>query len=467
MYALAFSKLPEGPYENQENGAGLLALIESQDILHPVSPKDDTQYLSARNQDYLRRNPRGWVERFHNTDDAFVYQPMWIYNALFQSMYTGQAPEENMRKSFEWILLQALPDGALPGYNHPIPSLLIGPAYLAADLLQDSRYLWLAGRTLDYIEADPWPITARPGMETPIEMVGISPTTGSCLIYSDSGLPNQVGPLAPDKIVFRDGWTKDSAYLMLNLRFTGWHRYKATNTVTLFYQAGPLVVENINRENYPWLPAGRSMFRDKRIPRENLNGLIIEKTGMSKVLYSLTSMGGQWAQDPPFYAGVKDFSTGTEYDTSRTVIENWHGWGHKRTTYFYHQGPVVILDEARGPASQEAAVIWHITSGDAPTETVQELRYAMRQGETPAEMLLLPIQHTDVTSKVEGTQKDVPVLNVQVNIKGGGNLALVTLFLTREWVGAQAQVEQTAEGWTLTIAKDSQIISMPLILEGQ
>ena len=468
MYALAFSKLPEGPYENQENGAGLLALIESQDIIHSDSPKDLSQQLSSRNQDYLRRNPRGWEERFHNTDDAFVYQPLWIDNALFQSLYTGQAPEENVRKSFEWILLQALPDGALPGYNHPIPSLLIGPAYLAADMLQDSRYLWLVGRTLDYIKANPWPITARPGMEKPLDMVGQSPTTGSCLIYADSGLPNQVGPLAPDKIVFRDGWSKDSAYLMLNLRFTGWHRYKATNTVTLFYQSGPLVVENVNRDNYPWLPAGRSMFRDKRIPRENLNGLVIEKTGMSKVLYTLTGMGGPWAQDPPFYARVRNFSTGEEFDTSQTTLENWHNWEHRRTTYFYHQGPVIVFDQAHGPANQEAALIWHITAGvTPPAQTGSELRYAMRQGGEPAEMLLLPLEYSNASSKVEGTQKDIPILNIQISSQRGGDLALVSLFLTREWVGAQAEVQQTAEGWTLMVTKDSQRISLPLGQEGQ
>lgn len=66
MYALAFSKWPEGPYENQENGAGLLALLE-------VSGYAAAE-LSAANRSYLARNPRGWQERFRNNDDAYVYQ---------------------------------------------------------------------------------------------------------------------------------------------------------------------------------------------------------------------------------------------------------------------------------------------------------------------------------------------------------------------------------------------------------
>ncbi|MGB9872943.1 MAG: hypothetical protein ACPLYD_14965, partial [Anaerolineae bacterium] len=52
MYALAFSKWPEGPYENQENGAGLLALLEAEGLADPS--------LSAANRDYLARNRRGW-----------------------------------------------------------------------------------------------------------------------------------------------------------------------------------------------------------------------------------------------------------------------------------------------------------------------------------------------------------------------------------------------------------------------
>ena len=89
MYGLAFTKWPEGPYENQENGAGLLALLEAGGLAAPE--------LSGANQDYLERNRRGWIARFRNTDDAFVYQPEWIVNAYFQSclLYTSDAADDN------------------------------------------------------------------------------------------------------------------------------------------------------------------------------------------------------------------------------------------------------------------------------------------------------------------------------------------------------------------------------------
>ena len=365
MYALAFSKWPEGPYENQENGAGLLALLEA----YGFSPQD----LSPRNRDYLLRNRRGWFQRFRVTDDAFVYQPEWITNALFQmefwsqyghsedvSLHSPLAPRLLPLASFNWLLLQSLPDGAPLGYNHPARHSLAGIAYLGARLTGDPRFLWLSARSLDWLEANGGYAFAQPGTEEPIELKGVSPAEGSCLIYGDSGLPNQKGPLAPDKIVFRDGWSPQSTYMLLNLRFAGWHRYKATNTITLLYKGGPLVIDKLRGEPYRWLPRGRSLFRDKRIPRENLSGLLVSKTGMAAVLYGLTGFGSPWAQDPPHYAKVEHFETGDGLDISRTVIENWRGWRHTRTIYFHHNGPIVIVDEAEGPSRSQAALVWHL-----------------------------------------------------------------------------------------------------------
>ena len=74
-------KWPKGPYENQENGAGLLAMLEAEGLADPA--------LSAANRAYLARNWRGWTARFRVTDDALVYQPEWIDNAYFQSLFSG------------------------------------------------------------------------------------------------------------------------------------------------------------------------------------------------------------------------------------------------------------------------------------------------------------------------------------------------------------------------------------------
>jgi hypothetical protein len=373
FYAIAFNKWPEGLYENQENGAGLLALLETTRLADPT--------LSARNRAYLDANQRGWAARFRVTDDAIVYQPEWLDNAYFQSLFTGNAPPNNVQLSFEWLMLQAIPNGAPLRYNHVEAASLDGIAYLGAELTGDSHFLWVAGRTVDYLESQGGYAKAQPGLDAASDLVGVSPTQGSCLLYGDSGLPNQVGPLAPDKIVFRDGWQPDSIYMLLNLRFSGWHRYKATNTVIMLYKDGPLVVENMSGKPFNWLPIGRSLFRDKRIPRENLNGLVVARTGMSAVLYDLTWIGGLWAQDPPYYARVVNFNPSTS--TSTTEISGWRGWNQLRTIALRPDG-LWVWDDAQGNAQQPAAIVWHFTNG----ATLSGNKVILRSGEHPAEAVI-------------------------------------------------------------------------------
>ena len=454
MYGLAFSKWPEGPYENQENGAGLLALLETEDLAAPV--------LSLANQDYLQRNPRGWLARFRNTDDAYIYQPEWIDNAYFQSLYTGMASAENMGLSFEWLLLQALPDGVPLRYNHPYDVSLAGTAYLAAQMLGDDRYVWLAGRVLAASQARGDRVSAQPGAEQLVPLTGRSPTQGSCLLYGDSGLPNQAGPLAPDKIVFRDGWAEDAAYMLLNLRFTGWHRYKATNTVSLLYQGGPLVSDALDGESFSWLPEGRSAFRDKRIPRENLNGLLIPRSGMSGALYGLTSIGGPWAQDPPYYAEVVAFETAAEKDWSHTRLTDWRGWHHDRWIYFYHDGgPIVVVDSAQGPPGEKAALVWHLSNEG--TQVGQRIR--LRHGAQPAEVLLLAAEQGPTgrggMRAADGTAGQL----VSYNAPDDGRVQAITLFLLGEWVGAKVELDE--EEQVLRVVQGKEQIALPLPMAGE
>jgi hypothetical protein len=434
MYALAFSVWPLGPYENQENGAGLLAAIET------VGLVDDA--LSARNRTYLEENQRGWFQRFRNTDDAYVYQAEWISNALFQQDYwslqndVGPRVARNRAMAFEWLLLQSLPSGASLRYNFPVDLSLAQTAYLGAVVLQDPRYIWWSSRMLDWAERTDSFLYAQPGLEQMVPFAGESPQEGTCLIFGDSGLPTQEGPLAPDKIVFREGWTPESAYLLLNLRFSGWHRYKATNTITLIDQAGALVRDQDQGERFAWLPEGRSHFRDKRIPRENLNGLIIPKTGIASVLYGLTGLGGPWAQDPPRYAEVVAFETGPKSDFSHTRLVGWRGWQHDRWVRFYHgDGLIVVVDEARGPASTRAALTWHFGT----EASIDDWRIHLRGGAAPAEAVLVPIDSQAEGDAVEWSMTEET--GQQLRYYGQGQLRLATVFLWGAWVDAEVKWE--------------------------
>lgn len=432
LYGLAFANPPEGPYENQENGAGLLALLEENGLSDPN--------LTDRNQKYLDENPRGWLERFRVTDDAGMYQTEWIENAWYQSLYTGQVNEENLKRSFEWLKLLAPPEGRPLQYNHLGKIDYLQIASLAAQLTSDPTYIWLAGRALENALLTGESIYAQPGAEAAIPSNGTSPTSGSCLLYGGSGLPTQVGPLGPDKIVLRGGWATDDLYLLLNLRFTGWHRYKATNSLMQLYQDGPIVIENLSGETPKWFPSGRSIFRDKRIPRENLNGLIVEKSGMSAVLYHLTGLGGPWAQDPPFYAQIDHFETSSQNDISSTRITDWHGWQHTRTIYFNPEGIVVIGDHAQGPKGQAVGISWHLV-GDEPTPGK---RITLRKGnetDSPVEVVLLPITESELAFQFVSPFEERSVLRAQYNaLEKDGHLETITVFLMKSWAGAQVEV---------------------------
>jgi len=446
MYALALAQWPNGLYENQENGAGLLAILEYADLAAPQ--------LTARNREYLGRTRRGWEARFRNTDDAIVYQGEWIQNAYFQSLYSGLAPEDKQRLSFEWLLLQALPDGAPLRYNHLGALPLTGLAYVGAHLLNDPRYIWLSGRAVEYAAAHGRGAAIQPGAEQPVALSGVSPTQGSCLLYGDSGLPNQIGPLAPDKIVFRSGWSPQAAYLLLNLRFTGWHRYKATNTVSLVYQDGPLLAEVLSGPQFWWLPAGRQLFRDKRVPRENLNGLLIERTGLGAVLYTLTGVGSPWAQDPPYYARVCSFATGEDLDVAHTRLEGWHRWRHDRRIYFYRDGLILVFDEASGPAHRRAAIAWHPTAAGGYTEG----RVLLREGDNRAEMVLLPL---DAEAGAVRVQREGGGVSAVEYARGGGRLRLLTVFLLGRWVGSEVRYDPVGQSVQVRGAEGQRVIPLP------
>lgn len=441
-YSMALGAWPEGPYANQESGAGLLAILSATGLADPE--------LEARNRDYLARNPGGWALRFRVTDDAVIYQPEWMTNALYQRRTGAPADDIQVRRSIDWLFAQALPDGMPLQYNYPLAQSSDGPAYLAATLLNDPRYLWLAGRALEGRAATLGYTGSQPGADAPLEGVGAAPTLGSCLIFGDSGMPNQVGPLAPDKVVLRDGWSAASTYALLNLRFTGWHRYKATNTLSLVYRGGPLVAEQLEGETPSWMPRGRRYFRDKRIPRENLSGLLVGRAGLDAVTARLTGIGGAWAQDPPFYAEVEAFTTAGAYDHSVTTLRGWNGWSQRRSLWLYHGGPLVVYDQAEGPAGTPAAISWSLPAATV----VAPDRMRLDGGGSPAELVILGAGAITATPQPGGA------LRVIAAPASPGRIGQVGVLLDGAWTGAEARLAD--DGSEVLISKGERQLAIPL-----
>ncbi len=436
MYSTAFGEWPIGPYLNQEIGTSLLALLETYGYADPDLGGENRAFLSAHNM--------GWNQRFRNTDDSISYQTLWINNAVFQSLFTRVAPDDRVEKSFEWLLVQAVPDGSPVGYN-PYRVSLAESAYLGAQMTGDGRYIWLAGRSLEYQQKHSLFPFAQPGLNGVVDLKSKQPDIGSCLIFADSGTPVKTGSLAPDKIVFRDGWQADDRYLNLNLRFTGWHRYKATNSIISIYEEEPLIIERTDSAPTSWLPVGRSMFRDKRIPRENLNGLVISRQGLSRLIFWMTGFGNPWAQDPPYYAEVESFQTGAEMDSSVTRME-WNGWTQVRSIYFVHDGPTVVVDDVIGPKNQSGGVVWHgVLPEDWEMEESSPVTNRFPLGRSGnAEMVVVPLAEGNISSSVD-RESSQPGITVQFTSRTG-TVKLVTLFLSESWQDATINV---ADGFLL------------------
>ena len=366
VYAVTFRKMPDGLYANQEMGTGMLSVLS--EIL-----KEEYPELSKKDKEYINKLGIGWRGNFRNPDDGIIYhQHVWIKNAYVMAKYGGHEKyllNNNTRNSFEWLLLQWPPNGMCPAYNFYGDYTPFDIMVLGAHLFDDGRYLWLAekmledemgniNRKLDYLL----------GLEVwNDDIVSVEPTVGSCYIKGTTGIAQKLGPIEPDKIVFRDGWNCDSLYALLNLRFSGWHSYKATNSFVTIMYGEPFVVEKLDLKWHSWLPEGRADHRDKKIDRTDLNGFQMEKTGLSDIIYGITGIGSSWAQDPPRFAEVLLFNSTYAADFSKTLIQNWHGWTQDRVSILVKDEDYpffIIFDHAKGNKNQKVAITWHL-KGDA------------------------------------------------------------------------------------------------------
>lgn len=419
MYALAFSHKPVGAYLNQDIGAGLYSISNLSTSLE--------ESLYNRNSNFLAQNVRGWIKGFRVTDDAISYQPVWITNSYFQSLLTGEVNKTNQKLSFDWIAAQILPNGDIQTNNFPEKLSFAPIALFGSYLLEDSSLLWLSNVSMETLgESANLPVQVGSEQKLSSELKAKTPDIGSCLIYGDSGLPEQNGPLAPDKIVFRNGWQEDDLYILLNLRFTGWHRYKASNSISLIYAGAPLAEEQHIQQPISWLPIGRALVRDKRIPIEQFNTFLIPRTGLDAVLNSLVSLFGPYSQDPPFYADVVNFYTSESYDYSVTKIDDWHGWTFNRSIHFFQDGPVFIIDQGVNKANKRAQINWHFN----PNYHLDDTRLNIQDGNV--DFLLIGQEQGKLTS----IRKENELL-IEYQSPNSGELQLLTIILPGSYMNAQ------------------------------
>jgi hypothetical protein len=358
LYAIAFKRKPVGPYENQEIGVGALAVFAK--IIEEKYPE-----IAKKCREYIDEHAVVWGGNFRNTDDSVGYQSWWIYNAFLVAKYRPMSEwssNRNAREAFEWLLKQWPPNGMTLGYNDSNPSNIADTMALGASLFHDGRYKWLAVKMLKqlntkedvlfpfYFGLVSWDDSLEP----------VRPSAGSSYLIGPGGLPHDPGPSMPDKIVFREGWAEDSLYALLNLRYSGWHKYKATNSFVNIIYGKPFIVEDFISKNNKWLPAGRSLYRDKKTDRIRLNGFQVGLEGYELLIYELLKIGTQWAQDPPRYAEVEYFQKTPGVEFSKTNISKWRGWSNERVSILVKNGYFVVFDKAEGKKRGRVAISWHL-----------------------------------------------------------------------------------------------------------
>jgi len=213
---------------------------------------------------------------------------------------------------------------------------------------------------------------------------------------------------------------------LLNLRFTGWHRYKSTNGIVLIYAGEELVKERYTQNPIQWLPAGRAMVRDKRIPIEQLNTLLIPRAGLDAVINTIIDWLGPYAQDPPFYSEIDSFGTSDKMDHIKTSIKDWHGWKFTRSVFFYHDGPAFIIDNADSKKQRKAAINYHFAEGyDLNERRATNLNNNI-------DFLFIGQENSKLLDFIEDDG-----LLVQYQSEDPGNLNLLTVILPDEWQNAE------------------------------
>ncbi|MBN1795974.1 MAG: hypothetical protein JW804_04815 [Sedimentisphaerales bacterium] len=377
LYAIAFGRKPVGPYENQEIGvAALSVLAESVERYYPETAKICREYIDS--------HAVVWNGNFRNTDDSVSYHSWWINSCYMVAKYRPrpeQLNNDNAREGFEWLLKQWPPNGIALGYNDFHTANLADTMAMGASLFHDGRYKWLANKMLYHADAG--------HEEFPEFYFGLAlwddslqeqiPSTGSCCLSGPGRFPHNPGPNMPDKMVLRDGWSVDSLYALLNLRYSGWHKYKATNCVVTVIYGLPFVVEDLISKRHWWLPAGRALYRDKEIDRIRLNGLQLGLEGYELMIHDLLDLGSRWLQDPPQYAQIALFETTPGIDVGKTEISDWHRWKHSRVSAIVKGDNryLVIIDNAKGQKKRNIGLSWHLKGNPI----FEKDRIRLQQGE--------------------------------------------------------------------------------------
>jgi len=103
-----------------------------------------------------------------------------------------------------------------------------------------------------------------------------------------------------------------------------------------------------------------------------------------------------------------------------------------------------------GPPNRTAAISWHFTKS---LEDLQDGRFRLRAGDQPVEMILIPIGAEFDSNNIEIKADESGKASNLIYRPEEGGFTILTVLLTRDWIGAKVITDQTAGLTTLTLQK--------------
>ena len=363
LYAVPFRDDPDGPYLNQEIGAGLVA------VLNDAVMASDRAELKQKFQEFLENKSVGWRRNFRNQDDSLEYQDVWMGSAHALYRYVdGMDPEKapGLAYGFEWLHSQ-LPAKPFPfNYGLPVDARPIDTLAIGAFILNDRHSKWLLDQHLLEIERhdEPFPkeLTA---LWLWREMPSAEFRPRSVQLLGPTGYVFRPGALRPDKIVMHgraSAGGDGGMYALLSLRNNGWHRYPATNTViNLSLGDKRLLAEDIEYLRHKWLPKGRASHRDKKIDRSRLNGLMLARSGLDAWIGGMTGIYSNWRQDVPYFAETTQWARVAGVVFSKIELTDWDGLVQERWYLLEGDSYFLVVDRIADARTRNKAILWQMT----------------------------------------------------------------------------------------------------------
>ncbi|NOZ55366.1 MAG: hypothetical protein GXO73_01080 [Calditrichaeota bacterium] len=318
-------------------------------------------------------------------EDATTYHPVWLVHFSRYLELTGQL-ERLQRPPLRWYLDYFVeliaPHGTVPDFGdgewRSTWFLLVAVFELAARELRDGRYKWVAARIFRSCRENGTLEKLTPS-DVASHLVFAHQWCDDTVALQEPDTPSKdLDELIAKKVVFRNGWSPKSTYLLLNYRDEGdwgWldrqylrdtisveeekmhHGHADENSVVFLMSEGALLLHDAGYRSD--LPSGRfgayraDYFHNRLVVRA-------EKLDRDQDVYELLRNSGAYR---PVRTKRIDFARLKKIDYSRTRVEDDRlGYTWDRIVVYRKEAGDFVVVDAFAPTRDDyftPACLWH------------------------------------------------------------------------------------------------------------